>query len=143
MASSASSIAVNLHEQNKYMKPNHAHVDSGSAGYVRMRQRGPSIFTEGVRVIPEGVRVVTAAEYKEAAACLAEAFAEDDVARYFIDVPDRTQWTEKEKWDLHVEILEYVTYAHIMKGLVTTIGDFEAVALWCVPCRLPILFSMT
>lgn len=133
MASSASSIAVNLHEQNKYMKPNHAHVDSGSAGYVRMRQRGPSIFTEGVRVIPEGVRVVTAAEYKEAAACLAEAFAEDDVARYFIDVPDRTQWTEKEKWDLHVEILEYVTYAHIMKGLVTTIGDFEAVALWMPP----------
>jgi hypothetical protein len=80
--------------------------------------------------LPEGVRVVTLVEYKQAAACLAEAFAEDDVARYFIDVPDRAHWTEQEKWDLHVEILEYVTYAHILKGLVTTVGDFEAVALW-------------
>jgi hypothetical protein len=76
------------------------------------------------------VRVVTAAEYKQAAACLAEAFAEDDVAMYFIDVPDRTHWTKQQKWDLHVEILEYVTYAHILKGLVTTVGNFEAVALW-------------
>jgi hypothetical protein len=80
--------------------------------------------------LANGVRVVTAAEYKEAAACLAEAFGEDDVARYFIDVPDREHWTEDEKWALHVEILEYVTYAHILKGLVTTVGDFEAVALW-------------
>ncbi|KAF2275537.1 uncharacterized protein EI97DRAFT_63665 [Westerdykella ornata] len=81
----------------------------------------------------DGVRIVTAAEYKKAAACLAEAFAEDDVARYFIDVPDREHWTEQEKWDLHVEILEYVTYAHILKGLVTTCGEFESVALWMPP----------
>jgi hypothetical protein len=80
--------------------------------------------------LPEGVRVVRLDEYKQAAACLAEAFAEDDVARYFIDVPDRPRWTAQEKWDLHVEILEYVTYAHILKGLVTTVGDFDAVALW-------------
>jgi hypothetical protein len=78
----------------------------------------------------DAVRVVTAAEYKQAAACLAEAFGEDDVARYFIDVPDREHWTDAEKWKLHVEILEYITYAHILKGLVTTVGDFEAVALW-------------
>lgn len=82
--------------------------------------------------LANGVRVVSAAEYKQAAACLAEAFGEDDVARYFIDVPDREHWTEAEKWALHVEILEYVTYAHILKGLVTTVGDFEAVALWYV-----------
>lgn len=82
--------------------------------------------------LPDGVRVVTAAEYKQAAACLAEAFAEDDVARYFIDVPDRAHWTAEEKWNLHVEMLEYVTYAHILKGLVTVAGDFEAVALWYV-----------
>lgn len=80
--------------------------------------------------LTDGVRVVTAAEYKRAAACLAEAFSEDDVARYFIDVPDREHWTAEEKWALHVEILEYVTYAHILKGLVTTVGDFEGVALW-------------
>lgn len=83
--------------------------------------------------LPEGVRVVTAAEYKKAAACLAEAFAEDEAVRYPVDTPDRTHWTEQEKWDLHVEILEYVTYAHILRGLVTTVGDFEAVALWMPP----------
>lgn len=86
--------------------------------------------TAYVPPLSDGIRVVQAFEYKEAAACLAEAFAEDDVARYFIDVPDRMHWTTEEKWKLHVEILEYVTYAHILKGLVTTVGDFEAVALW-------------
>jgi len=81
----------------------------------------------------DGVRIVTAAEYKQAAACLAEAFSEDDVVRYFVDVPDRKHWNTEEKWALHLEILEYITYAHILKGLVTTIGDFEAVALWMPP----------
>ncbi|CAI6342137.1 unnamed protein product [Periconia digitata] len=130
MASSASSLAVSLHEHNKYMSTN-ARVESGPIDYSKMMQQKP----QDSPMIPltDGIRVVTAAEYKEAAACLAEAFAEDDVARYFIDVPDRAQWTDRQKWDLHVEILEYVTYAHIMKGLVTTIGDFDAVALWMPP----------
>jgi hypothetical protein len=96
----------------------------------------PSSFrlvkSESSFIVPpsDGVRIVTAAEYKEAAACLAEAFSEDDVVRYFVDVPDRKHWTTEQKWALHVEILEYITYAHILKGLVTTIGDFEAVSLW-------------
>ena len=97
-------------------------------------QQKPAVPADAVTApippLKDGVRVVTAAEYKQAAACLADAFAEDDVARYFIDVPDRAHWSEQEKWDLHVDILEYVTYAHILKGLVTTVGDFEAVALW-------------
>ncbi|KAH9881866.1 hypothetical protein J1614_001037 [Plenodomus biglobosus] len=83
--------------------------------------------------LTDGVRVVTAAEYKQAALCLADAFAEDDVAMYFVDVPDREHWSKEEKWALHVEIMEYITYAHILKGLVTTVGDFEAVALWMPP----------
>lgn len=81
----------------------------------------------------EGVRIVTASEYERAAACLAEAFSEDEVARYFIDVPDRAHWSEEEKFELHTSVMEYVTYAHILKGLVTTVGDFESVALWYVP----------
>ncbi|RMZ72451.1 gcn5-related n-acetyltransferase [Pyrenophora seminiperda CCB06] len=81
-------------------------------------------------LLTDGVRVVTAAEYKQAALCLAEAFAKDDVVMYFVDVPDREHWTAEQKWALHVEILEYIVYAHILKGLVTTVGDFEAVALW-------------
>ncbi|CAA9965052.1 hypothetical protein CFE70_007906 [Pyrenophora teres f. teres 0-1] len=83
--------------------------------------------------LTDGVRVVTAAEYKQAALCLAEAFAQDDVVMYVVDVPDREHWTAEQKWALHVEILEYITYAHILKGLVTTVGDFEAVALWMPP----------
>ncbi|THZ50315.1 hypothetical protein D6C88_09871 [Aureobasidium pullulans] len=82
----------------------------------------------------DGVRRVTLAEYKQAAQCLAEAFADDDVARYFIEVPDRAHWTEKQKWDLHVSILEYMTYAHILKGLVLAAGsDYGCVALWMLP----------
>jgi hypothetical protein len=78
-----------------------------------------------------GVRRVTLAEYKQAAQCLAEAFAEDDVARYFTEVPDGTHWTKEQKWNLHVSILEYITYAHILKGLVLAAGpDYGCVALW-------------
>jgi hypothetical protein len=77
------------------------------------------------------VRVVPAEEFKQASLCLAEAFKEDEVARYFIDTPDRSHWTEEQKWDLHCDILEYVTYAHCLKGLVTTVGpNYDAVALW-------------
>ncbi len=79
----------------------------------------------------EQVRVVPPEEYKQAALCLAEAFKEDEVARYFIDTPDRNHWTEDQKWDLHCDILEYITYAHCLKGLVTTVGpNYDAVALW-------------
>ncbi|CAD0023289.1 unnamed protein product [Aureobasidium pullulans] len=85
----------------------------------------------------DGVRRVTLAEYKQAAQCLAEAFADDDVARYFTEVPDRAHWTEKQKWDLHVSILEYMTYAHILKGLVLAAGsDYGCVAL-CDTGMLP------
>jgi len=79
----------------------------------------------------EQVRIVPPEEYKQAALCLAEAFKEDEVARYFIDTPDRTHWTEQQKWDLHCDILEYITYAHCLKGLVTAVGpNYDAVALW-------------
>lgn len=79
----------------------------------------------------EDVRVVDISEYKQAAACLADAFAKDEVAKYFLDTPDRAHWTEQQRWDLHVDIMEYITYAHCLKGLVTTVGkDFGAVALW-------------
>jgi len=77
------------------------------------------------------VRAVHISEYKAAALCLAEAFADDEVARYFVDVPDRDWWTAEQRWALHVKILEYITYAHCMRGLVTTVGEgYGAVALW-------------
>ncbi|KAL0262657.1 hypothetical protein SLS55_001627 [Diplodia seriata] len=81
-----------------------------------------------------GIRVLDISEYKGAALALAEAFKDDDVSRYFLDTPDRADWTPEQKWDLHVAIFEYVVYAHILKGLVTTVGsDYGAVALWMPP----------
>lgn len=80
------------------------------------------------------IRVVAPHEYKEAAECLAEAFKDDHVVRYAIDTPDRAHWTEEEKYQLHKEAMEYVTYAHCLKGLVTTVGpDYDCVALWMPP----------
>jgi GNAT superfamily N-acetyltransferase len=80
------------------------------------------------------IRVVPPSEYKAAAQSLAEAFAEDDVVRYPIDAPDRSHWTEAERFQLHRQALEYITYAHCVKGLVTTVGDdYGCVALWMPP----------
>lgn len=79
----------------------------------------------------EGVRVVAKNECKQAALCLAEAFREDAVARYFTHTPDREHWTEEQRWALHVSMMEYITYAHIMNGLVLTVGpNYGCVALW-------------
>ena len=77
------------------------------------------------------VRIVQKNEYKEAALTLAQAFKDDDVAMYFIETGDTSHWSQKEKWDLHVCIMEYLVYGHILKGLVTTIGpNYDSVALW-------------
>jgi hypothetical protein len=77
------------------------------------------------------VRVVRFDEYKAAALSIAEAFEDDHVSRYFIDTPDREGWTKQQKWDLHVKIMEYITYAHLLKGLVLSAGpNYDCVALW-------------
>lgn len=79
----------------------------------------------------EEVRVIDMKEYKGVAQCLAEAFAVDEVVRYFVDTDDMASYDEDYKMKLHTEILEYVTAAHILTGVVTTIGDdHDAVALW-------------
>jgi GNAT superfamily N-acetyltransferase len=81
----------------------------------------------------EEVRVLGIAEYEQAAQCLAEAFAVDEVARYFIDTDDMASYSEEYKWKMHCDILRYVTAAHCYKGIVTTIGpNYDAVALWYV-----------
>jgi hypothetical protein len=119
-------VTCNFVETKSAVKPTTLRINDVPASFRLIKQKA----TINVPPLAEGVRIVTAADYKQAAACLAEAFGEDEVARYFIDVPDREHWTGDEKWALHVEILEYITYAHILKGLVTTVGEFEAVALW-------------
>jgi hypothetical protein len=80
---------------------------------------------------PGQVRVCTLDEYKELALSLAHAFKDDEVAMHFIDTPDRSDWTDQQKWDLHLAVMEYVVYAHLLTGLVTTIGEnYGGVALW-------------
>lgn len=84
----------------------------------------------------DGVRIVAPHEYKEAAACLSEAFRHDDVVRYAIDTPDRMHLSEEERYDLHKATMEYVTYAHCLQGLVLTAGEnYGSVALWLPPGR--------
>ncbi|KAJ4368126.1 hypothetical protein N0V83_006481 [Neocucurbitaria cava] len=122
-------VTCNFVESKSTLKSANIRVNDVPTSFRILKQKP----TPAIPPLVDGIRVVKAVEYKEAAACLAEAFGQDEVARYFIDVPDREHWTEEEKWALHVEILEYITYAHILKGLVTTVGDFEAVALWMPP----------
>lgn len=77
------------------------------------------------------VRIIGISEYEQAADSLSEAFAEDDVARYFVDPDDMAAYSEEYKWNLHCDIIKYITAAHCYKGIVTTIGpDYDAVALW-------------
>jgi hypothetical protein len=77
------------------------------------------------------VRLVGISEYKAAALSLAHAFKDDDVAMYFVETGDVAHWTREEKWDLHLSIMEYLVHAHILKGLVTTVGpNYDGVALW-------------
>lgn len=79
----------------------------------------------------DGVRILGLHEWKEAGLALAEAFRHDEVSRYFIDTPDRAHWTDEQRWDLHLKIMEYITYAHLLKGLVVCAGpDYDCVALW-------------
>jgi hypothetical protein len=87
--------------------------------------------TEEDAAAAAGARILGLHEYKEAALSLAEAFKDDEVSRYFIDTPDRANWTEKEKWELHVKVMEYITYAHLLRGLVVSAGpNYDCVALW-------------
>ena len=87
--------------------------------------------------ISEPIRVVKWNEYKQVALTLAEAFKGDEVADYFVRTGDRKKWSDHQYWDLHVHIMECLVKAHILKGLVTTIGpNYACVALWYVELKL-------
>lgn len=96
------------------------------AAELGVKQQPPNAFVPG-----DGVRVLTLAEYKQAGLTLAEAFKEDHTSTYFTHTPDRSDWTAEQKWDLHVKIMEYITYAHLLKGLVVAAGpEMDCVGLW-------------
>lgn len=104
---------------------------------------------EEVPSIPDAVndrvRIVNIQDYKEAARCLAESFLNDDVSQYFLHNKEGNfkGWTEESR-KLHDQIYEYITYAHCLKGLVTTIGpNFDSVALWYIPKLSFLCYTLT
>jgi GNAT superfamily N-acetyltransferase len=98
------------------------------------KKRSISPSSSSASTSNEEVRILGIDEYEQAAACLAEAFAVDEVARYFIDTEDMKTYSEEYKWKLHCDIIRYIVAAHCYKGIVTTIGpDYDAVALWMPP----------
>jgi len=107
---------------------------TATATITAMKTETTTIHLPEASPTSSDLRVVTIDEYKEAAQCLAEAFADDEVARYFIDTAKTEHWSKEDKWNLHVSILEYAVSAHCLKGLVTTIGpNYDCVALWMPP----------
>jgi hypothetical protein len=129
MATTLASISI--YEQKS--KPTMNHVITAKSTIIK-----PSSFAAITTTTPaaaikanlDEVRVVGIHEYKEAALCLADAFKDDHTTHYFLNTPDSTL-TDAEKWGIHVNMMEYITYAHCMKGLVTTVGpNYDAVALW-------------
>src|SRR6478752_7300907 len=101
MATTVSSLRVDFEPKDSSLKSANINLTGAPLNLLKLFGLRPTSVP--VPPLPEGVRVVTIAEYKQAAACLAEAFAEDEVVRYPVDTPDRAHWTEQEKWDLHVE----------------------------------------
>ncbi|KAG8527555.1 uncharacterized protein KY384_007707 [Bacidia gigantensis] len=80
------------------------------------------------------VRKLKPSETRHASLCLAEAFIDDDTARYFTHTPDRASCSDQDQWNLHVFIMEQLVRAHIVCGLATVIGDnYDSVALWMPP----------
>ncbi|KAA8916690.1 hypothetical protein TRICI_001148 [Trichomonascus ciferrii] len=76
------------------------------------------------------VRKVEFHEYKRAAQCLAEAFTEDEVSKYF-------SWCDgfsaEQAKELDLLIYESIVYSHLLNGLVLVAGDFEGISCWMPP----------
>lgn len=80
------------------------------------------------------VRQVPFAEAKLAARAMAESFVADEVARYFLLVPDCDQKLTPKEEKLNLQVYECLTAAHCLSGLVFATGpQYDSVALWLPP----------
>lgn len=79
-----------------------------SAASRHVSEDGPVAAGAKVSNVTPGheARVLTLAEYKEAGLALAEAFKDDHSSKYFTHTPDRAHWSEEQKWELHVKMME-------------------------------------
>ncbi|KAI7239899.1 hypothetical protein KC330_g1622 [Hortaea werneckii] len=81
-----------------------------------------------------GVRILQLHEWKPASLSLALAFASDPCSLYFLNTPDTIHWTASQKWHVHLHMMEYITYAHLLNGLVLSSGpNYASIALWMPP----------
>lgn len=79
------------------------------------------------------IKTLSKSDIKSAAVALAEAFEEDEMARYFTHTVDRKDCTPTDHWKLHLLIMEHIVKAHVYSGLATVIGDdYDCIALWSV-----------
>ncbi|KAL9585075.1 MAG: hypothetical protein Q9212_001739 [Teloschistes hypoglaucus] len=79
-------------------------------------------------------RILRRDEVDAAAASLADSFAKDDVAMYFVETDETKHWTPERKWQLHLRIMRCVVDAHCLEGYALTIGpDYDGIALWMPP----------
>ncbi|KAI6971926.1 hypothetical protein D0869_08629 [Hortaea werneckii] len=81
-----------------------------------------------------GVRILQLHEWKPASLSLASAFFSDPSSLYFLNTPDTVHWTASQKWSVHLHMMEYITYAHLLNGLVLSAGpNYASIALWLPP----------
>lgn len=102
---------------------------NGSTALAKWRRRSliPSTWETSVRF-------VTVDESSAAGRSLAHAFATDAMSQYVLDGEDMANYSDEQKWKLHVDYMTYMVAAHCYKGVVTAIGsDYDAVALWLAP----------
>lgn len=141
MASQQIVIVVVITKRHKHIRTlcynyNMATSASSSSSAASVKSDTPAVLEKVVTPIVslDRIRVVSFKDSDKAADCLIQAFAEDEVARYFIDTDDMAKYDAQAKWKLHCEIMRYITAAHCLDGLVTAVGDdedeFGAVALW-------------
>lgn len=77
---------------------------------------------------------VQSAEAKGAAASLAECFADDVVARYYLQISNYNRPLKPTEEKLNLRIYECLTAAHCCNGLVISAGpSHESVGLWLPP----------
>lgn len=76
------------------------------------------------------IRKLTVEDFEPAVKCITHCFESDEVDQYLSHCDGRT---EAEARKLDEEIFGYIIYAHLMNGLVITIGDFEGIACWMPP----------
>ncbi|KAF4981991.1 hypothetical protein FZEAL_2301 [Fusarium zealandicum] len=99
---------------------------NGSVALAKWRRRSlvPSTWEDSVRIV--GV-----SESTEAGRSLALAFSTDAMSQYVLEMAN---YSDEQKWKLHVDHMTYMVTAHCYKGVVTAIGsDYDAVALWLLP----------